>query len=53
MTDFVFNTDNILCNFPSCLRKNIEELCLRSQIGNKYECNNSFSLKMTNPLFQV
>ncbi|KAJ8974245.1 hypothetical protein NQ317_016540 [Molorchus minor] len=33
MTDFVYNTDNILCNFPTCLRKNIEELCLHSQIG--------------------
>ncbi|KAJ8935943.1 hypothetical protein NQ314_012565 [Rhamnusium bicolor] len=33
MTDLVYNTDNILCNFPLCLRKNIEELCLRSQIG--------------------
>uniref|UniRef100_V5H019 BRISC and BRCA1-A complex member 2 n=1 Tax=Anoplophora glabripennis TaxID=217634 RepID=V5H019_ANOGL len=31
MTDY--NTDNILCNYPACLRKNIEELCLRSQIG--------------------
>ncbi|KAJ8954984.1 hypothetical protein NQ318_000415 [Aromia moschata] len=33
MTDSVYNTDNILCNFPACLRKNIEELCLNSQIG--------------------
>lgn len=33
MSGFDYNNDNILSNFPSCLRKNIEELCLRSKIG--------------------
>ncbi|XP_074034024.1 BRISC and BRCA1-A complex member 2 isoform X2 [Leptinotarsa decemlineata] len=33
MTDLSYNTDNILSNFPSCLRKHIEELCLGSKIG--------------------
>ncbi|CAG9817956.1 unnamed protein product [Phaedon cochleariae] len=33
MEEASFSTDNILSNFPSCLRKNIEELCLRSKIG--------------------
>ncbi|CAH1112094.1 unnamed protein product [Psylliodes chrysocephalus] len=33
MCDSSNNTDNVLSNFPLCLRKNIEELCLRSTIG--------------------
>ncbi|XP_072385693.1 BRISC and BRCA1-A complex member 2-like [Diabrotica undecimpunctata] len=33
MSEILNNTDNILSIFPACLRKNIEELCLRSTVG--------------------
>ncbi|KAG5885729.1 hypothetical protein JTB14_000652 [Gonioctena quinquepunctata] len=47
MTDLSYNTDNILSNFPPCLRKNIEELCLRSKIGLSGVTLNDISIPTT------
>lgn len=33
MANIDYNKDNILSNFPTCLQKNFEELCLKSKIG--------------------